>query len=390
MKVRILFGIVAGWITLYQIPGGGSTIVVSDMSELRQAVANAQPGTSIQIAPGDYVGGVSLRGLHGVPGRSIVITGQSREHPPQFVGGSGVQISGASHIEIRDIHIINTRANGLNIDDAGERTTPSHHVVIERVTVSGTPKGNYDGIKLSGLRNFRVINCRVERWGGSAIDMVGCHEGVIEGCEFRSGGDNAVQAKGGSSGITVRTSRFKDFGLRGVNIGGSTGLDYFRPLISEMPKEGRYEARAIRVEGCTFVGGGAPIAFVGVDGAIVRFNTFYRPGRWVIRILQETRAEGFIPCRNGVFEDNLVVFRSSNWASGGVNIGDATLPQTFRFARNFWFCSDDPARSKPTLPVPETEGTYGVDPLVTVDDKGEVSVPPSSAARSVGAHAYRP
>ncbi len=366
-----------------------STVVVTNIAELRRAATNAQPGTTIQVAPGDYVGGVSLMNLHGAPGRPIVIAGLDHTNPPRFVGGSGVQISGTSHLEIRDIRIVDTRSNGLNIDDSGQRTKPSRHLVLERVSVSGTPKGNFDGIKLSGLRDFRVSNCYIERWGGSAIDMVGCHDAVIEGCVFRNGGDNAVQTKGGSSSISVRSSRFHDFGLRGVNIGGSTGAGYFRPPLEETPKNGLYEAREIRVEGCTFVGGGAPIAFVGVDGALVRFNTFVDPARWVVRILQENRAEGFVPSRQGVFEDNLIVFFSGNWASGGVNIGDATLPQTFRFTRNFWFCSDDTSKSKPTLPTPETGGTYGVDPLLTVDDEGRVSVSPASPAHGVGAHAYR-
>ena len=34
-------------------------------------------------------------------------------------------------------------------------------------------------------------------------------------------------------------------------------------------------------------------SFYGVDGAVVRFNTFEQPGRWVLRILQENRAAGF-------------------------------------------------------------------------------------------------
>jgi hypothetical protein len=120
----------------------------------------------------------------------------------------------------------------------------------------------------------------------------------------------------------------------------------------------------------------------------VRFNTIYTPDRWAIRILQETRAEGFVPCRNGAFEDNLVVFRIDRWASGGVNIGDGTAAHTFRFARNFWYCIDDPARSTPRLPTPEVGGVYGVDPRITVDESGAVTVAPTSPAQGVGAHAF--
>src|SRR5262249_8299152 len=153
------------------------------------------------------------------------------------------------------------------------------------------PKGNRDGIKLSGLEDFTVQDCVLERWGdgGSGVDMVGCHRGRIADCTFRQGGADAVQAKGGTAGIRVEHCRFEDYGERGINIGGSTGLEFFRPPLKTFPTDGRYEARDIRVEENLFVGGMAPVAFVGVDGAVVRRNTIYRPQRWALRILQETR-----------------------------------------------------------------------------------------------------
>jgi hypothetical protein len=107
---------------------------------------------------------------------------------------------------------------------------------------------------------------------------------------------------------------------------------------------------------------GAAVAFVGVDGSVVRSNTIYRPKRWALRILQETREPGFVPSRRGVFTDNVIVFHSSEWAEGGVNIGPNTAPDTFQFARNWWYCLDQPDRSKPRLPVPEVDGVYGKPP----------------------------
>ena len=88
--------------------------------------------------------------------------------------------------------------------------------------------GNDDGIKLSGVDSFTVEDCLIESWGawGSAIDMVGCHGGVIRGCVLRNGGlagGTGVQAKGGSAGVVVRDNRFESAGVRAVQIGGSTG-----------------------------------------------------------------------------------------------------------------------------------------------------------------------
>lgn len=367
---------------------GGGTVRVSDVAGLREAVARAKPGISILLEPGDYRGGLHLTGIRGAAGRPVVIGAVDPKNPPRIVGGgSGLQLSAISHVEVRDLVLIGATGNGLNIDDGGVRGTPSRHVRVRNIRVADLPQGNHDGIKLSGLDDFTVENCTVERWGGSGIDMVGCHRGLIVKCTFRSGGDSGIQAKGGSSEVTIRSSRFEHAGRRGVNVGGSTGLEFFRPPVSSMPPKSRYEAKDIRVEGCTFIGGDAALAFVGVDGAAVRFNTIYRPNRWALRILQETRAEGFVPTRDVTVEDNLVVFRVRQWFEGGVNIGSGTAPETFRFARNFWFCEDDPARSRPSLPSAETQGIYGRDPLLESPETGNFGVRAGSPARGRGAHA---
>src|SRR5205823_14154070 len=173
--------------------------------------------------------------------------------------------------------------------------------------------------------------------------MVGCHDGIIEKCIFRhtdETGSTGIQAKGGCARLTFRGNRFESAGGRAVNIGGSTGLEFFRPPLKTLAGKPYSEAKDIVVEGNTFVGSGAPVAFVGVDGATVRFNTIYRPRKWALRILQENRAPGFVPSRGGVFEANVVVFRLEGWIEGGVNIRPGTLPATFRFARNLWYRED--------------------------------------------------
>ncbi len=248
-------------------------VTVSDLQALRDAMAAAQPGTRILIAPGDYPGGLYLSDLHGTEEQPVVIAGADPDHPPRFVGGGqAFHFAEVSHLELRDLVLTGGTGNGLNIDDGGTFDTPAHHIVLERLTVTDVgPEGNRDGIKLSGVDDFAVRNCRIERWGdgGSGIDMVGCHRGVIEGCVFRarvSDRSEGVQAKGGCRDITVRRCLFAPGGGRGVNIGGSTGLQFFRPKV-----EG-FEAKDITVEGNVFVGGFAPVAFVGVDGATVRFT----------------------------------------------------------------------------------------------------------------------
>jgi hypothetical protein len=365
-----------------------ATVRVKDGAEFRRAIAAARPGTRILLETGDYPGGFFFSNLHGAPGRPIVIGAADPAHPPHLLRGNcALQLSRVSYIEVRDLKVDHTTDNGLNIDDGGQYESPSHDVTLRNIQVADLPSGNHDGIKLSGIDDFRLDNCTVDRWGGSAVDMVGCHRGLITVCIFRGGGDDAVQCKGGTSSVTVRGCRMENYGERGVNIGGSTGLEFFRPPVRKMPPNAKYEAKDIHVEGCIFIGGVAPVAFVGVDGAVVRYNTIYDPKKWALRILQETKSPGFVPSRNGVFEDNLIVFHSADWTEGGVNIGPGTAPKTFKFARNFWYCIDRPELSKPTLPTPETDEIAGVDPQLRGPAVGDFGVKPSSPALNRGAHA---
>ena len=95
--------------------------------------------------------------------------------------------------------------NGINIDDGGSYDTPAHHIILENVTILETgPKGNHDALEMSGVDHFVVRKCRFEGWGGSGIDMVGCHNGIVEDCTFTGqpgfSQSNGVQLKGGNRG----------------------------------------------------------------------------------------------------------------------------------------------------------------------------------------------
>lgn len=364
---------------------------VTDTAAFNKAVAAAQPGDVILVAPGEYGNNFSFKGVRGEAGRPVVIAAADPSQPPRFTGKTAaLHFSGASHLELRDLVIVGSRGNGLNIDDGGDPKKPAHDITLRKLRVQDIgPRGNCDGIKLSGVDDFRVEDCVIERWGsnGSGIDMVGCHRGVVTGCTFREGGDNGVQAKGGSAEIAIRRCRFDNAGTRAINLGGSTGDGSFRPHIADFPAGAKYEAKDLLVEGCTFVRGGAAVAFVGVDGAVVRYNTFYRPSKYVIRILQEKSDAGFIASRKGVFNHNVVVFRAGEWATGGVNVGPNTAPETFSFAGNLWYCEDQPNRSRPQLPTVEKDGIIGKDPKFNDPTKGDFAVGPDSPARDRGAHA---
>jgi hypothetical protein len=351
-------------------------IRVGNRDQIVAALRGAKAGTTILIAAGDYQGGLSQANLTGTKEQPIVIAAADPNKPPVISGGgSGLHLNSPVHVELRDLVIDGARGNGLNIDDSGNIATPAHDLVLRNIVVRNIgPGGNRDGIKLSGLRDFRIEGCRVERWGsgGSAIDMVGCTRGVVKGCKFSDAtGDaaNGVQAKGGSSDIVIARCRFENFGGRGVNIGGSTGLPYFRP------RDATYEAKNITVEDCEFLGGMAAVAFVGVDGALVQHNTIYRPRRWPVRILQENTDQRFVSCRNGKLVNNVIVFRADE-VRQVFNLGPHTSPETFKISGNVWHCLDRPADTQRLIrpPVAETGATYHVAPKFKDAANGDLTI----------------
>ncbi|MFT5129602.1 MAG: hypothetical protein ACI8W8_003227 [Rhodothermales bacterium] len=213
--------------------------------------------------------------------------------------------------------------------------------------------------------------------------MVGCHDGIIENCQFvgesRFSQASGIQAKGGSEIIVIRQNSFKNAGQRAVNLGGSTGLQYFRPALRD------YEAKAIVVEGNHFVGSLAPVVFATSINCQVRQNTIINPDKWVLRILQEQPTDTFKPCQRGVFEANLIVY--DRRVRTLVNIGSGTLPDTFAFRKNAWFSKSG---GRPSLLVKEIDGVYQLDPMLeNAETPGYTIRSKNPQLLGIGAHSFR-
>ncbi len=362
------------------------------------AATKAVPGTAIVVHPGVHAGGTFLNNLAGTIDAPIWIGGISGQPRPIIEGGGqGLHLVRARYVIIHDLEVRNATANGINADDGGETANPlaSHHLIFRNLAIhdiGGT--GNQDGLKLSGINDFVILDCDIARTGGgnagSGIDMVGCHRGLIARCTFNDGSGSGVQAKGGSEDVEVRWCTFVNAGLRSVNIGGSTGFAFFRPPLSETTPN--FEARNIRVLGNVFVGSDSPIAFVGSVHCIVAQNTIVNPTRWLLRILQETTSSPphvFLPCGDSIFESNLLFF-SRALLSTHINVGGNTAPATFSFARNLWYAHDNPAQSTPALPSPELQGVYGVNPMLVAPMKGDLRLQSASPAAHAGGPQHVP
>ncbi len=368
--------------------GDGST--ASPFGSIEQAAAAATPGTAIVLHAGTYAGGDFVTALQGTADTPVWIGGAAGEARPVIDGGGeAFHLVRPRYLVVHDLEVSNTTDNGINCDDGGRYADAdaARFVVFRNLDIHDVGgSGNQDCLKLSGLNDFWVLDSSFARCGGAAsgsgIDHVGCHSGMIARNQFTDLSANGVQAKGGSENIEIRRNRMTRAGERAVNLGGSTGTEFFRPPLSTTAPN--VEARDIRVIANVIEGGASAVAFVGCVDCVAEQNTIVLPATWAVRILQETLTGGgftFLESQNGHFVNNIVV--SDAGLRVEVNVGAGTLPSSFEFRNNLWYDRDDPSGSAPTLPVTESGAVIGQDPGFS--NQSDFSIAPSSPAAGAGA-----
>ena len=322
-----------------------------------------------------------LENLNGTESAPIVILAQS-EHQSIFQGGTeAIHLINCSYVEINGLVITQQQGNGINIDDGGDYSTPSKHITIRNCIFRDmAANGNNDLLKMSGVDSFLIERCDFINGGdgGSGIDFVGCHWGVVQDCYFDDPGSSGIQNKGGTQYILMQRNTFKHVAQRALNLGGSTGLEFFRPPLPN-PIIDAFEAADLEVYSNVFIGSWAPIAYVGCVRVKVYNNTFYHPENWVIRILQETTTSGFLPCSDNEFRNNIVNLSEDITE---VNVGPNTAPETFTFSNNLWYNSSNNNWS-PVLPTTDVDQIID-DPLFEDASNENFRIPPNSPAVGAG------
>lgn len=361
------------------------TIVVGDSGDyatLSAAEAFIEAGDTVILQAQVFSNGSQfLEGINGTAENPVVIMAEDL-HQSIFRGGTeAIHLIDCSHVVISGIVVEQQTGNGINIDDGGDYSTPSRHITIrDCIFRDMAANGNNDLLKMSGVDSFLIEQCRFVNGGngGSGVDFVGCHWGTVQDCYFDDPGTSGIQNKGGSHHIRIQRNVFKDVAQRALNLGGSTGLQYFRPPLAD-PIVDAFEAADLEVFSNVFIGCWAPIAYVGSVRVKVYNNTFYQPENWVIRILQETTTDGFLPCSDNEFRNNIIYIPDDLTE---VNIGPNTAPETFSFSNNLWFNASSTSWV-PNLPVEDVDQRIG-DPLFEDVQSENFRIPPGSPAVEAG------
>lgn len=312
-------------------PGGNGSRALP-FKDIPAALAMAKPGTRVRILPGTYGAIGTVTNLQGSAQEPIGLLGEGDVVIETNTSSVALHLVDPRFVVIEGLTIRNTWPHGINIDDGGSYESPASHVVLRNISFSGIGNGgNNDCLKMSGVNHFHVEQSHFMGCDrGEAIDMVGCHDGIIAGNTFADMPGNAVQTKGGSADVLIHGNRFTGIGQRAINAGGTTGEAYFRPL------DAMYEAERIQVVANIIErSGDTPVAFAGCDSCVFANNTIIDPGRYVARIVEENRSRA--PGANGYFINNVIVFRSSGSRTGiDVDVGPGTRPATYTFGWNLW------------------------------------------------------
>jgi hypothetical protein len=381
-KCQILIGLV---LVVFSFTLTAGTITVRNVSELEGVLNTQSNGNEIVLSPGVYKVSGALY-AHGL--ENITIRSQDANNPAVIEGGAVFRLSQPKHVTIKDLVIQGMSAGGLNIDDvegpdgaapgANWNSDLAHDITLQNIKLIniGNDTGNIDGIKLSGVDIFTVDNVQVINWGGggSAIDMVGCHNGTIKNSLFRSrqiAWTTGMVTKGGSEGITMSKNRFelKNQGIA-VKLGGSTEKPFFR----FGPGESGYEAKNITVSDNTIIHSRAAVSYVNISvGGLVKDNLIYQTGTKIARILDEASGEGHnFETSNGGFSGNTVIFNNTLDRRDPITIDSNSnanvAPQTFTFSNNRWFNTEEPGGNNAVgqvltnIPGTQSGNSYGVDP----------------------------
>ena len=350
------------------------------LQSLEQAAPVLLPGDTAIVRNGLYQQREDISNLQGSQFENIVILAESTGQVIYQGGSEAWHLSDCAYLKIIGFVFEGQTANGVNIDDAGSFETPTHHITLRKCIFRDmNASGNNDQLKLSGLDHFTIEFCQFTNGasGGSGIDMVGCHQGVIRGNTFENMGSNAIQAKGGTQYVRIEQNWFQNAGARSLNLGGSTGLAFFRP------QDAPFEAADLIVQSNVFIGSDAPIAYVGSTRVVVENNTIIEPEVWIYRILQETvDPSRFVSCGDNVFRNNIVYV--DNRLRRDFNIGGNTRPESFIFENNLWYNQDAPMWLGPANPGTETGSIGGQNPMFRNVSTGDYSLILSSPAIGFG------
>ena len=398
---------------------------------IMKGMGEIKPGTAVRIMPGEYNEQIARNDLYGTEEHPIWIGGApGMEWPNIVVDNVFMNISGGSYVIFHDMEVTHTppyRAgrHGFNISSGSGQTytTPgdpatinldafynpeeTHHFVFRSLYVHHIGDSP---IKTAGVNTYWLFDCEVAYGqqglrGSGSIDNVGSHHATVAFNYVHHAIGHGMVFKGGCSDVDVYCNLLVDYGVRGVQMGQSTGKEFFRPPLHLLPANERYEAKNIRTYSNIFIGGGyeingrfegsSAIAFASSINCYAVNNTIINPTGQLFRILNNEQQDespsypnaprltdnGAACC--GVVANN--IFYYGKLRNEAVNVGPSTKPETFIVRNNLFYNTEEPNRKPDFGQVKEENSVFGSDPLFEDSSTWNFKLKANSPAIEAGA-----
>lgn len=146
--------------------------VQADPSDYLQKLSALQPGDELLLAPGEYVGGLPLHGLHGKEKAPILIASADPDRPAVLLGAEGrntVSLKDASHLVLRDLKL-DGRNLAVDAVKAEHGRALVHHITLEGLTIVGHGESQgIIGISTKAPAAFWVIRNNVIIGAGTGM-----------------------------------------------------------------------------------------------------------------------------------------------------------------------------------------------------------------------------
>ncbi len=167
-------------------------VLAANPGNFQALLPTLQPGDTLQLAPGEYVGGqvpgLPLFELNGTPERPIVITGPAQGPRAVLIGRAGfntVRLQNASYLVVRHLDIDSRDLGGHGVRaQAGW----AHHISLEHLRIVGVGKDQQTvGISTTGtavwgwvIRHCQIIGAGTGIYLGNSPGNHPFVDGLIE------------------------------------------------------------------------------------------------------------------------------------------------------------------------------------------------------------------
>ena len=417
---------------VYVAPHGDDTngdgTMTAPYKTISKGLDFAQPGTAIRIMPGEYHEHIKRNNLYGTAENPIWIGGvPGMERPRMVVELAFMTISGGSYVILHDMEVTQTpphRAgrhgfnifsgdgqiyrvpndpSSINFDVLNTKET-THHFVLRNLYIHHIGDSP---VKTAGVYNYWLFDCEVAYGqqglrGSGSVDNVGSHNATVAYNYLHHSIGHGIVFKGGSSNVDIHNNLNVEYGVRGVQMGQSSGKVYFRPPLHLLPENERYEAKNIRTYSNIFIGGGyeingrfegsAPFAFASSIHCYAVNNTVINPTGHLFRILNNEIVDnpdypnaprltdnGAACC--GTVANN--IFYYGRLLNEAINVGAGTKPETFVVRNNLFYNADNPDSKPDFSKVNEQNSIFFTDPLF--EDLSNYNFNLKSNSKAIGA-----